>query len=344
MADDSTPPVSLDAAIESYLTAYRATKPSAHTIRAYRNDLTGVAELLAVHLDCDTSALMTEDLTGRNLRSAFAMFADNHAKASTSRAWSTWNRLCDHLVIDDVIAGNPMAAVGKPKVPRAAPQSFSEDDITRLLEVLKNGEIPARRPWPIRDYAVITTLAVTGLRASEIIDLTLGDVEGKPGERQIAVRHGKGDKYRAVPVDPRLDDLLTAYLEDRWRRFPPRRRSAISPVDPWTAAPRKTALFAGSDGDPLTVGQLSYLVTKAYTTAGINSHRPPGALIHALRHTFATRLIENGVSAIELMGLLGHASLQTTQRYVATRPDHLRSAVTANPAYGLLEAAGDMDA
>ena len=100
--------------------------------------------------------------------------------------------------------------------------------------------------------------------------------------------------------------------------------------------PPKVALFAGTNGDPLTIGQLSYLVTKAYTTAGINSHRPPGALIHALRHTFATRLIENGVSAVELMGLLGHASLQTTQRYVATRPDHLRSAIAANPSYGLL--------
>lgn len=337
MTEDATPPMSLDAAIESFLTAFRATKPSAHTVRAYRNDLTGIFKLLAQHLDCDTTDLMTTDLAGRNLRSAFAMFADTHAKTSTSRAWSTWNRLCDHLVVDDVIAGNPMAAVGKPKVARAAPQSFSETDISRLLEVLKSGQIPARKPWPIRDYAVITTLAVTGLRASEIIDLTLGDVEGKPGERQIAVRHGKGDKYRAVPVDPRLDALLTTYLEDRWRRFPPTRRKSPSPaVDPWSAAPPKTALFAGSGGEPLTVGQLSYLVTKAYTTAGINSHRPPGALIHALRHTFATRLIENGVSAVELMGLLGHASLQTTQRYVATRPDHLRSAVTANPAYGMI--------
>ena len=306
-------------------------------MRAYRSDLTGISELLATHVDCDTAELVTADLTGRNLRSAFAMYADTHAKASTSRAWSTWNRLCDHLVVDDVMAGNPMAAVGKPKVTRTAPQSFSEADIRRLLEVLKNGQVPARSPWPIRDYAVITTLAVTGLRASEVVDLTLGDVEGRPGERQIAVRHGKGDKYRAVPVDPRLDQLLTTYLEDRWHRFPPSRRHSPSPdPDPWTAAPPKTALFAGRDGDPLTVGQLSYLVTKAYTAAGINSHRPPGALIHALRHTFATRLIENGVSAIELMGLLGHASLQTTQRYVATRPDHLRSAVAANPAYGLL--------
>ena len=159
MAEAASPPMSLDAAIESFLTAFRASKPSPHTVRAYRNDLAGIAQLLAQSLDCGTTDLITADLTGRNLRSAFAMFADTHAKTSTSRAWSTWNRLCDHLVVDDNMAGNPMAAVGKPKVPRAAPQSFSEVDVSRLLEVLKNGEIPARNPWPIRDYAVITTLA-----------------------------------------------------------------------------------------------------------------------------------------------------------------------------------------
>lgn len=65
-----------------------------------------------------------------------------------------------------------------------------------------------------------------------------------------------------MPVDPRLDDLLTAYLEDRWRRFPPKRRTAPT-ANPWSAASQRTALFTGSSGEPLTVGQLSYLVTKA---------------------------------------------------------------------------------
>lgn len=108
----------------------------------------------------------------------------------------------------------------------------------------------------------------------------VGDVEGRPGERRIAVPHGKGDKHRAVPVDPRLDDLLTTYLADRWRRFPSNRQTSSPSADPWAAAPPRVALFAGSNGEPLTVGQLSYLVTKAYRTVGINSHRPPGALIH----------------------------------------------------------------
>ncbi|MBK6763410.1 MAG: site-specific integrase [Micrococcales bacterium] len=205
-----------------------------------------------------------------------------------------------------------------------------------LLQVLKDGKVPARRPWPIRDYAIITTLAVTGLRASELLELSVGDVEGLPGQRQIAVRHGKGDKYRAIPIDPRLETVLTAYLTDRWPRFVLPAVTILPTDDPWVQSPPNTPLWADGHGEPLTVGQLEYFVRKAYSTAGINSHRPPGALIHALRHTFATRLVENGVSAVEVMGLLGHASLQTTQRYIATRPDHLRSAVAANPAYGQL--------
>ncbi len=304
-------------------------------MRAYRADLDGVSTRLAEHLGQATTEVTVADLTAANLRVAFADFADAHAKTSTSRAWSTWNRLCDHLVIDGDMAGNPMAAVGKPKVARSAPHAFTEDDMNRLLQVLKDGKVPARRPWPIRDYAIITTLAVTGLRASELLDLSVGDVEGLPGQRQIAVRHGKGDKYRAIPIDPRLETVLTAYLTDRWARFGAPGGSHPSPTDdPMAQSPPNTPLWADGHGEPLTVGQLEYFVRKAYSAAGINSHRPPGALIHALRHTFATRLVENGVSAVEVMGLLGHASLQTTQRYVATRPDHLRSAVAANPVYG----------
>ena len=209
--------------------------------------------------------------------------------------------------------------------------------MNRLLIVLRDGKVPGRNPWPDRDYAIITALAVTGLRASEFLDLTVGDVEGLPGQRQVAVRHGNGDKYRSIPIDPRLETVLTAYLSDRWNSFgTPTGNHPAADQDPWTQAEPATPLWAGSYGETLTTGQLAYFVSKAYSAAGISGHRPPGALIHALRHTFATRLVENGVSAVEVMGLLGHASLQTTQRYVATRPDHLRSAVAANPTYGQL--------
>ena len=322
---------SLDEAVDGFLTALRAGKPSPHTITAYAADLRRVAALL----DPDPATLSVADLDVSRLQRGFAAYADTHAKSSTARAWSTWNRLCTYLVLAGDLSGNPMAGVAKPRVPAPAPRAFTDTDMAALLDVLIAGRIPARYPWPIRDYAVITTLAFTGLRRAELLALSVGDLEGSPGAKLIAVRHGKGDKYRAIPIDPRLEHLIETYLADRWTRFPTPGRAA--PTDPWSAPPQ-TALWAGDKGTALTSAQLTRIVTRAYRAAGINSHRPEGALVHALRHTFATTLIENGATAIEVMGLLGHASLSTTQRYLATRPDHLRTAIRALPLQAKLDA------
>lgn len=324
MVDLDRSPRSLSEAFEGFLTALRTAKPSAHTVTAYDADLRHVAALMSA----DPATLTVADLTVTGLQRAFARYADGHAKSSTARAWSTWNRLCTHLVQSGELAGNPMAGVAKPKVPAGAPRAFTDADMAALLDVLIAGRIPARYPWPIRDYALIATLAFTGLRRAELLALTVGDVEGSPAAKLIAVRHGKGDKYRAIPIDPRIEHLLETYLNDRWTRHPTKGRA--NPGDPWSAPP-DLALWAGDTGAALTSAQLTRIVQRAYRAAGINSHRPPGALVHALRHTFATTLLENGATAIEVMGLLGHASLSTTQRYLATRPDHLRTAVGALP-------------
>lgn len=324
--------LSLQDAFDRFMTARRSAKPSQHTVAAYAADLRGVAGFMC----SDAAEVPLTGVDARWLQSAFAAFADTRAKASVARAWSTWNQLFQHLVAAGDAPGNPMAAVPKARVPKSAPHAFTESDMAALIDTLANGRIPARNPWPIRDYAIITTLAVTGLRRGELLDLTIGDLEGPEGARIIAVRHGKGDKYRAVPVDPRLEALITAYLADRWVRFPSRGRSSEAP---WQVPPR-TPLWVGDGGEAMSTGQLARLVERAYRAAGINSHRPPGALVHALRHTFATALIENGATAIEVMGLLGHASLQTTQRYLATRPDQLRDAVRSNPVYSRLPEPG----
>lgn len=331
MASDPSPRLLTDA-FAGFLTALRTTKPSPHTVVAYEGDLRAVSACMSD----DPATLTVADLNIPMLQRGFAAYADGHAKATVARAWATWNRLCNHLVVDGSITGNPMAAIGKPKVPKPAPRAFTEDDINALLDTLIQGRIPARHPWPIRDYAIITTLAVTGLRRAELVALTIGDIEGPAGAKTIAVRHGKGDKDRAVPIDPRLEGLLTAYLADRWTRWPERGRN---PDRPWKVPP-STLFWANDRGEPLNSGQLGRLVERAYRAAGINSHRPTGALVHALRHTFATRLIENGTTAVEVQQALGHASLATTQRYVATRPDHLRDALRANPAYGHIRMLG----
>ncbi len=280
--------------------------------------------------DAPDSEVLRDDLRPTRLRHAFAAYADSHAKASVARAWSTWNRFCRELVTEGLLEANPMDSVPRPRPGRNAPHAFTEADMDRLVDTLARGDVPARRPWPARDYAVIATLAVTGLRRAELLALTIDDLEGGRGARQVTVRHGKGDKYRAVPIDPLLERAIESYLAERWVRFPTRGRS--HPHDPWSAPPN-APLWVSDRGQPMTVDQLSHLVRRAYRAAGINSRRAPGALVHALRHTFATSLVENGTNPVEIMALLGHASLQTTQRYLATRPEHLRDSVRSNPTY-----------
>jgi site-specific recombinase XerD len=96
------------------------------------------------------------------------------------------------------------------------------------------------------------------------------------------------------------------------------------------------ALFVGRDGEPLRRGALQYLVEQLYREAGIRTRVPRGALVHALRHTFATSLARNGASGTELQLLLGHESLATTQRYVDATAREVREAARSNDAYQAL--------
>lgn len=320
------------------MTFRAASKPSVHTLRAYHADLAMLQRLLAYELGSHVDELSTEDLTVVNLRAVFAAHAGKHAKNSIARFASTVSGLCDFLVKEGTLTGNPMAGVARPKVDRGAPKAFSSEAVDRLIEVLQSGQIPARRPWPQRDYAVIATLAVTGLRASEIRDLNIGDLEGADGERHLAVRLGKGSKTRFVPIDPRLETVVNAYLFGRRQRFPQLHTTTrrASPTDPLTWFARTAPLLVNDSGHRLTVSGLNHLVHRAYRAAGIDSERAVGSMTHALRHSFATRLVENGASAMELMDLLGHESLQTSQRYLSTRPENLRAATRSNPVYARL--------
>jgi site-specific recombinase XerD len=126
-----------------------------------------------------------------------------------------------------------------------------------------------------------------------------------------------------VPLEPEVESILADYLESRLRRFPGR----LTPTD---------ALFVANDGEPLRRGGLQYLVDRLYREAGIRTSMPAGALVHALRHTFATSLARNGASGVELQRLLGHESLATTQRYIDASAREVRAAARSNEVYGTL--------
>lgn len=308
--------------IDEFFLARRPKRHSPHTLVAYRRDFDAVIAQLVQVTGTERSALTVDQLDVATLRRAFAGIA-HHSESTIARTWSTWNQLFTFCVAEGVVPGNPMAAVEKPRVPRSRPKSITgEDSITRLLEVAARGRQTARDPWPERDIAIVATLITCGLRLSELLDLTVSSLDGPAGERVIGVR-GKGRKERTVPVEPEVEAVVVAYLESRRRRFPGRLTS-------------DAPLFVGTDGKAMRRGGLQYLVEQLYREAGIRTRVPRGALVHALRHTFATSLARNGASGTELQILLGHESLATTQRYVDATAREVRAAARANDAYRAL--------
>jgi site-specific recombinase XerD len=310
---------SLPALIEEFFLARRPKKHSPHTLAAYRRDFDAILAELAEGLGTPPSDVRIDEVDIRLLRRAFAGIS--HQSASTvSRTWSTWNQLYTFLVAEGVVPGNPMAAIEKPRVPKSRPKAIVGDDsIDLLLATAAAGRQGARHPWPERDLAIVVTLITGGLRLSEMLDLTLRSIDGPAGDRVLAVK-GKGSKERTVPLEPEVEAVIATYMESRQRRFPGR-LAATAP------------LFVDTRGAPLRRGGLQYLVEQLYREAGIRSRVPSGALVHALRHTFATNLARNGASGTELQRLLGHESLATTQRYVDATAREVRAAARGNDAY-----------
>ncbi|NJC72114.1 tyrosine-type recombinase/integrase [Planosporangium thailandense] len=306
------------ALIEEFLAARAARKPSPHTLQAYRRDLVAVAGLVAEAAPLPLATLPISALTTRALRTAFATFATPRAPASVYRAWSTWNNFFTFLVADGVVAGNPMSAVDRPSAPVPLPKPLrGEDTPERLLTAVARDDRRQRHPWPERDVAVLALALCAGLRLSELLALRVGSFTGRPRERRVEVA-GKGGRPRVVPVEPELDAVLERYLDSRRRRFGAHTVRTDS------------ALLVDRHGEPLRRGGLQYLVESCYRRAGITDRVPRGAQLHALRHTFATRLAEDGATASEIMWLLGHASLATSQNYIDVTAGQQRAAVRAN--------------
>ncbi|MDG4766136.1 tyrosine-type recombinase/integrase [Solwaraspora sp. WMMD406] len=307
--------------VDEFLADRASRKPSPHTLQAYRRDLTSVLRLIADTWSPAPLAwadLPLDALDARTLRGAFARFAAPRAPASVHRAWSTWNSFFTFLVAEGVVAGNPMPAVGRPRAPLPLPKPLrGEETPETLLAAAARGDERQRDPWPERDLLVIALALCAGLRLGELLALRVGSLAGRSGERRIEVT-GKGGRLRTVPIEPELDAVVRAYLASRRRRFGGR---SVRDQD---------MLLVDRAGAAMRRGALQYLVRSCFRRAGITERVPRGAQLHALRHTFATRLAEDGASAAEIMRLLGHGSLTSSQNYIEVTAGQQRAAVRSN--------------
>jgi integrase/recombinase XerC len=293
----------------AYLAVERAYSP--RTVEAYLRD---VAELRRVLRDKRGKEVAVTRLTAVDVRAYLAALFGAIDAASTARKLSSVRSFGRFLVKRGVIAANPADAIRGPKRKQALPRALDADDAFRLVEAPAGvapapartlaPEEAARRVWlQLRDRAMLELLYGAGLRVSEACGLDVGDVDGGRHGAMVIVRRGKGGKTRQVPINEPTEDAIAAYLAAR----------------PTPAAGSAAALFVNKDGERLTPRSVQRMVRAWAVASGVHGKVTP----HALRHSFATHLLDGEVDLRSIQELLGHASLSSTQIYTKVSLDHL---------------------
>jgi integrase/recombinase XerC len=196
-----------------------------------------------------------------------------------------------------LLPANPVKGIAAVEEMRPAPKWLDKNQQYALLRAVQE-------QGRTRDVALITLMLHTGLRVSEVAALGRADVELSPHQGTLAVRGGKGGKYRMVPLNTDARKALQAYLEER---------SEIRDGD---------CLFSGQRGEPLASPGIYYLVQRYAYVARLEAVTP-----HTLRHTFGKNLVDAGVSLDRVAQLLGHESVDTTRIYTTPSAQDLQREV-----------------
>jgi tyrosine recombinase XerC len=286
---------------------------SAHTVRAYESDLTQFVAFVAARVDRRRSDLPATDFTHLHIR---AFLGDLHkrgnSRSSAARKLAAIRTFGRYLRREGAIEGDPAALVGTPKREQRLPAHLAEAEMSRLLEMPD-----AATPLGRRDRAIMELFYASGLRLSELVGLGLEDVN--LSSRVVRVL-GKGGKERIVPFNRTTEAALRDWMRDREEIVVAVRDSRLA-VRASRFAVRKVAavksrrstepLFLNYRGGRLSTRSVDRLVRKYVAACSARFGISP----HALRHSFATHLLERGADLRVIQELLGHARLSTTQRY-----------------------------
>jgi len=280
--------------IQAFHLEQRARDVSPHTARAQAGDL---AKLLdhAVRMRWDGWEVSPRTLRG------FALELGDRGldPASQARILSTVRGFFKWLWETRRITKNPASGLRNPKQPKRLPAFLTEGESQALLALP-----PAVDFATARLACLLELLYASGLRVSELVGLDLQDLYAE--QRTLRVL-GKGRKERLVPYHSQAGDILEAYLAFR---------SAFLVAK---ELPQSPALFLNQRGGRLTPTSVRTLLRSALEAAAVRSRVSP----HALRHSFATHLLNRGMDLRAIQELLGHASLSTTQRYTHLGLDEL---------------------
>jgi site-specific recombinase XerD len=282
-AKDAVLPVAVAAGFDDavagfldYLSSYRGY--SIHTVKAYARDLREFWGLLRGRYP----DVVAPDQVRREMVVQFALSLKGQAPLTVRRKLTAIASFYRFLQDTGQAVANPARGLPLPKVAQCFPTCLTAEQAGALLEA-------THTPW---HRAMIALLLFAGLRRSEVAAITLGDLDME--NAQLLVR-GKGAKQRVVPLTPLVIEAIREYLQCR----------------PQTGSDHLFVSRVG--GRPIAGRVTNRMLARVLEEAGLDQH---GITPHALRRTFATHLIRNGVDVRTVQELLGHADLQTTARYL----------------------------
>ena len=287
---------------------------SPHTVRAYESDLAQFIGYMAAEADLKKRDLRASHCTRDALRGFLAqLHKQGLSRASAARKLAAVRTFLRYLRREGLIEDDPGSLVAAPKRAIRIPAHLSEGEMTALLEAPAGDSALSRR-----DRAILELFYASGLRLSELTGLDVDDVN--LSARMVRVL-GKGGKERIVPFNSTTAAAVRAYLKDREGLIAAGRGSADGARKGQADrhARRREPLFLNYRGGRLTVRSVDRLVRR-YAAA---SSPRTGISPHALRHSFATHLLQRGADLRAIQELLGHARLSTTQRYTHVNAAHL---------------------
>ncbi len=306
--DPDGDPVALPLEVEELLSWLRVEKGrSPTTLTAYRGDLRRYWGWLAPRGQT-LDAVGEEDVTAyvAHLRS------EGRAPSSVKRALVAVRALHRFLAREGSAPADPASEVALPRVSRGVPRALTEDEVETLLATVVGDDALARR-----DRAILELLYGTGLRISELVGLSVTDVDR---EAALLRAFGKGARERIVPVGRLALDAVDAWLA-------PPGRAALAPTQ-WARRADADALLLNRRGGRLSRQGAWGVVRKHGEAAGLGDRLTP----HVLRHSCATHMLDHGADVRAVQELLGHASISTTQIYTLVSADRLWSVYrTAHP-------------
>ncbi len=292
------------AALEDFLVHLEgARRLSPRTVSAYRFEITRLLDELAGRMG---KPVGPESFRPDLLAEVLARLARRGLAASSqARAVAAW-RTFSHFVEERGVAEDAAALLPLPRKPRRLPRTLPQADLNRALSAL-----PTATPVQRRDRALLELLYGSGLRLSEALGLELSHLDW--GGRTLRVI-GKGDRERIVPFGAHTKVALLAMLKDRKAPRPVAGASRASASD--------EPLFLGPGGRRLSPRTVQRTVSASLGEVA----KATGVSPHALRHSFASHLLDAGAELRAIQELLGHASLGSTQIYTQVNPRRLRRA------------------